>query len=75
LISNLQNSNGLGITPRMLRVTQAARYLGLGSKAIRSLILEGRLPYVQMKAGNSPYLLDVRDLDKFIEANKTPANN
>jgi hypothetical protein len=46
--------------------------LGLGSKVIRQLIVSGRLPYVQLKPGNSPFLLDRRDLDKFIEAHKVP---
>ena len=58
--------------PRMLRCVQAARYLGIGTKAIRELILRGELSYVQLKpGGNSPFLIDVRDLDQFIEANKS----
>jgi excisionase family DNA binding protein len=60
------------LIPRLLRTSDAARYLGLGSKVIRQLIVSGRLPYVQMKPGNSPFLLDRRDLDKFIEAHKVP---
>jgi excisionase family DNA binding protein len=60
------------LMPRLLRTSDAARYLGLGSKVIRQLIVSGRLPYVQLKPGNSPFLLDRRDLDKFIEAHKVP---
>lgn len=63
----------VALVPRLLRTHEAARYLGLGSKAIRGLILSGKLPYVQMKPGNSPFLLDRRDLDRFIEMHKTPA--
>lgn len=59
--------------PRLLRTSQAARYLGLGSKAIRALIVSGILPYVQLKPGNSPFLLDKKDLDRFIESRKMPA--
>jgi excisionase family DNA binding protein len=66
-------SNPDPTAPRLLRTHEAARYLGMGSKAIRNLILSGRLPYVQMKPGNSPFLLDRRDLDRFIDVNKTPA--
>lgn len=58
------------IAPRLLRTAEAARYLGLGAKAIRRLILAGELPYVQMRPGNSPFLLDRRDLDRFIEIHK-----
>lgn len=56
---------------RLLRVRAAARYLGVGVKRIRSLVLLGELPPIQFKAGsNSPFLLDVRELDKFIEKSK-----
>lgn len=58
------------IVPRLLRTTDAARYLGMGEKAIRHLILVGELPYVQLRPGNSPFLLDVRDLDVFVERHK-----
>jgi excisionase family DNA binding protein len=55
---------------RLLRSSQAAAYLGVGTKRIRQLILDGELPYVQLQPGNSPFLLDVRDLDRFIESRK-----
>jgi excisionase family DNA binding protein len=61
------------VIPRLLRTREAANYLGMSGKAVRALIMAGRLPYVHMKAGNSPFLLDRADLDRFIEANKTPA--
>jgi len=53
-----------------MRLKQAAQYLSVSDKRIRQLILSGDLPYVQLQPGNSPFLLDVRDLDKFIEAIK-----
>ena len=59
------------VTPRLLRTRAAAHYLGLGEKAVRSLVLRGELRVVQLKPGNSPFLLDVRDLDRFIESHKT----
>lgn len=55
---------------RLLRVTAAARYLSLGTKAVRALILRGELPYVQMQPGNSPFLVDKSDLDAFVAARK-----
>ena len=55
---------------RLLRTRDAARYLGLGEKAVRQLILEGELDFLQLRPGNSPFLLDVRDLDHFIESRK-----
>jgi excisionase family DNA binding protein len=74
------NHESLGLEPtarnsqfparRLLRCAQAASYLGVGTKRIRQLILDGELPYVQLQPGNSPFLLDVRDLDRFIESRK-----
>jgi excisionase family DNA binding protein len=61
------------IIPRLLRTKQAAAYLGMSDKAIRKLIVAGRLPYVHMRHGNSPFLLDRLDLDRFIESQKVPA--
>jgi len=58
---------------RLLRTNDAARYLGIGAKALRQLVMRGELPYVQLKPGNSPFLIDRTDLDRFIEARKIPA--
>jgi excisionase family DNA binding protein len=58
------------IPPRLLDLADAARYLSMGDKALRALIQRGELPYVQSIAGRSPYLLDVRDLDKWVERSK-----
>ena len=56
---------------RLLRCSDAARYLGIGTKALRALILRGELPYIQLKpGGNSPFLLDRPDLNRFIERRK-----
>ena len=62
------------VTARLYRTRDAARYMGIGEKALRLLIVRGELPYVQMRAGNSPFLLDVRDLDRFIESHKMRAD-
>jgi excisionase family DNA binding protein len=62
----------LAIAPRLLRLKDAALYLSMGTKALRQLISSGKLPYVQMGA-NSPFLVDRRDLDKFIERHKVGA--
>lgn len=58
------------ISPRLLDLADAARYLSMGDKALRELLRKGTLPYVQTIAGRSPYLLDIRDLDKWIEKSK-----
>src|SRR5580704_9007757 len=63
----------LAIAPRLLRVKNAAEYLALGVKQLRGLINSGRLPHVQLGV-NSPFLVDRRDLDKFIERHKVGAS-
>ena len=54
---------------RLLRLKAAAEYLSLSPWKVRSLIQAGRLPVVQDCEG-SPFLLDVRDLDVYVERNK-----
>jgi excisionase family DNA binding protein len=54
---------------RLLRLKVAAEYLSLSPWKLRSLIQDGRLPVVQDSEG-SPFLLDVRDLDGYVERNK-----
>jgi excisionase family DNA binding protein len=53
---------------RMMRVREAAAYLGSSPWKIRQLIADRRIPFVQ--DGDGPFLLDVRDLDGFIERSK-----
>lgn len=54
---------------RLLRTKEAAEYLGLSPWKLRRLIQCGQLPVVQ-DADGSPFLLDLRDLDGYIERNK-----
>jgi hypothetical protein len=61
---------GAEIPPRLLDVDDAGRYVGMSDKGIRELIVQGDLPYIQKVPGRSPYLIDIKDLDRWIEANK-----
>jgi len=54
---------------RLLRTKEAAEYLGLSPWKLRRLIQCGQLPVVQDVDG-SPFLLDLRDLDGYIDRNK-----
>jgi len=51
---------------RLLRIKQASEYLSLSPWKLRQLIQCGKLPVVQDTDG-SPFLLDVRDLDGWLE--------
>lgn len=52
---------------RLFSIPEAAEYLALSPWTIRELIWKGALPKVQP---NRRILLDIRDLDTFIERNK-----
>jgi excisionase family DNA binding protein len=56
------------IKPRLLTIKEAATYLGRSVPAIRELIWKGDLPVVRP---DRRIHLDILDLDKWIEKNKT----
>jgi excisionase family DNA binding protein len=63
-----RGSNG---TRRLLRLKPAAEYLSVSPGALRTLVQRGELPIIKL-AENSrgPWLLDVRDLDNWVERTK-----
>ena len=54
---------------RLLRTKEAAAYLSVSPWKLRRLIQDGKLPVVQ-DGDAAPFLLDVRDLDSYIDRNK-----
>jgi excisionase family DNA binding protein len=58
---------------RLLRSVQAAEYLSVSVWTLRRLIQSGELPVVQ-HGETGKFLLDIRDLDGFIERNKRTAS-
>jgi hypothetical protein len=55
---------------RLLKLKQAAVYLSLSTWALRGIIQAGQLPIV-VYAPNTPWLVDVKDLDTWIEKHKS----
>ena len=55
------------VRPRLLSVRQAAAYLGISHWTVRELVWKGELPEVRL---GRRLLLDLRDLDRLIEARK-----
>lgn len=53
---------------RLLSIKASAEYLGRGVYGIRELIWDGKLPIVR---DGRKIFLDVKDLDAYIEKNKT----
>jgi len=62
-----QNGNTL-VKPRLLSAEQAAVYLGRTKEAVEHMIAAGKLSVVR---ADRRVFLDVRDLDRWIDANKT----
>ncbi len=60
--------------PRLMRLKSASEYLSLSPWKLRRLIQDGRLPVVQDCEGG-PFLLDVRDLDGWVERTKRVAED
>jgi excisionase family DNA binding protein len=54
---------------RLIRTKEAATYLSMSDWKLRRLIQEGTFPVVQDHEGG-PFLLDLRDLDGYIESHK-----
>jgi excisionase family DNA binding protein len=58
------------IRPRLVDIANAAKYLSVSTRTIRRMIADGELPFIQRHAARSPYLLDTKDLDWWIESSK-----
>ena len=52
---------------RLIWTKEAATYLSMSEWKLRRLIQDGSVPFVQDNE-NAPFLLDVRDLDAYIES-------
>jgi Helix-turn-helix domain len=57
-------------SPRLLRLKDGARYLSLSAWKLRGIIQRGELAVVKI-GPNAPWLLDVRDLDRWVDQHKT----
>jgi excisionase family DNA binding protein len=55
--------------PRLLRLREAARYLSVSPWKLRHIIQSGGMPIVRY-GDNTPWLLDIRDLDAWVDRNK-----
>jgi excisionase family DNA binding protein len=56
---------------RLLRSAEAAAYLHVSPGTLRTLIQAGEIPIVKVgDNGHSPWLVDVRDCDAWVERSK-----
>jgi excisionase family DNA binding protein len=63
------NDNGLTIVPRLLRTSDAARYLNISPWKLRKLVHDAELPVIDKKEGAN-WLFDRNDLDGWVEESK-----
>ena len=65
------NGNGVPIVPRLLRTSDAARYLNISPWKLRRLVHDAELPVIGRKEGEGAnWLFDRLDLDLWIEQQK-----
>jgi len=57
------------VTPRLLRLKAAAEYMSRSTWKLRHMIQRGEIPVVQ-DGDNAPWLVDIGDLDRWIELHK-----
>ena len=57
---------------RLLKVKQAAEYMSISRWSLRKLVQSQQLRIVRFE-NRGPWLLDIRDLDQFVETHKTYA--
>lgn len=55
---------------RLVRVKEAAAYLGMSAAKVRNLTQAGRIPVI-LPESTAPWLFDIRDLDAYIDRAKT----
>jgi excisionase family DNA binding protein len=61
------------VGPRLLPLKEAAERLGLTVWSMRERIWAGDIPFVRFPGGRKIFI-DIKDLDKFVERNKTTLN-
>ncbi|MFY9643850.1 MAG: helix-turn-helix domain-containing protein [Terriglobales bacterium] len=54
---------------RLLRVGPASEYMSMSAAKLRALVQRGELPVIK-DGGRGPWLVDVRDLDLWVERQK-----
>ena len=68
IVAKLAKANGASAGTRLLSVEAAAEYIGRTKPGMDHLISAGKIPTVR---ADRRVMVDVRDLDKWIENNKT----
>jgi hypothetical protein len=62
----------VAMAKRALRIRDAANYLSVSPRRVRSLVQKGALQLIKLdeESQHSPWLIDIRDLDNLVEKSK-----
>jgi hypothetical protein len=62
----------VAMAKRALRIRDAANYLSVSPRRVRSLVQKGALQLIKLDedSQHSPWLIDIRDLDNLVEKSK-----
>lgn len=55
---------------RLITLQEAAQYLGFSYWSVRKFVLRGEMPFIRSRDRGRKYLLDMSDIDKWIDRNK-----
>ncbi|MEW6417626.1 MAG: helix-turn-helix domain-containing protein [Nitrospirota bacterium] len=64
----ITNPVGQGLNKRLYSIKEASVYLGRSVWAVREMLWAGKIPYIK---DGKRILLDIQDMDIWIEKNKT----
>ncbi len=68
--SKKAQGSAIPVRKRLYTLKEGAEYLGRSAWGMRELIWAGTIPVVKPRTGRKIFL-DVQDLDRFVEANKS----
>jgi excisionase family DNA binding protein len=69
VVNSIPNLQEVAPRQRLVKVKEAAAYLSISPWSLRKLVQGQEIPIVRLQ-DRGPWLLDVRDLDRFVEARK-----
>ena len=69
------SSEGQLLRPRLVRIKDAAAYLGLSAWSVRNLVQKGKLPVIFGDGTYAPWRFDLCDLDRYIDLRRTAIRN
>jgi excisionase family DNA binding protein len=69
-MATTRRSGREGLRPRLLRLKDAALYLSVSPGKLRTIIQNGELSVIKVGDGTAPWLIDITEIDKWIDRQK-----